>query len=124
MRIRKPAYLGKKYEKGTIFSTMPYCVVFLQEADKDIAEAVAWYQSIEEGLEQRFKSDLSKIIPLLQQNPYIFQEIQPGIRIGLTRHFHFRVVYEIKERTVLIAAVMHPKRHEQRWKGRIRNIPG
>ncbi len=98
---------------------MPYRVIFLQEADQDVSEAIAWYRDIGEGLEQGFKSDLSTVIPILQENPYVYQEVFEGIRIGLTKRLKFRVIYEIEDRNVLILAVMHPKRHERRWKQRI-----
>jgi len=100
---------------------MAYRVIFLRETDQDIAEAIAWYNDIGEGLAQRFRADLAALIPSLEDNPYIFQEASPGIRIGLTKRFQFRLVYEIKDRSVLVVAVMHPKRHDRRWKQRTSN---
>lgn len=99
---------------------IPYRVIFLQEADQDVSEAIAWYRDIGEGLEQGFKTDLSTVVPILQENPYVYQEVSAGIRIGLTKRLKFRVIYEIEDQNVLILAVMHPKRHERRWKQRIR----
>jgi len=96
-------------------------VVFLKEANADISEALSWYRNIGLEIEENFKADLLDLFPILQENPYIFREVIPGIRMGLTRRFKYRVVYKVDEKEILIVAILHSKRHERKWRQRIRH---
>ena len=98
---------------------MAYRIIFLDEVDTDISDGITWYRDIKPGLEEVFKRDLSRMFSRLVENPKLFREISPGIRMGVTKRFRFRVVYELRDRHVIIAAIVHPKRHESRWKRRL-----
>lgn len=98
---------------------MAYRIIFLDEVDTDITDAINWYRDIKPGLEESFKHDLSRTLTQLAENPKLFQEVAPGIGMGITKRFRFRVVYELHDRHVLVAAIVHPKRHESAWKGRV-----
>lgn len=98
---------------------MAYRIIFLDEVDADITDGINWYRDIKPGLEDSFKHDLSRMLTQLAENPKLFQEVAPGIRMGITKRFKFRVVYELHDRHLLIAAIVHPKRHESAWKRRL-----
>ena len=97
---------------------MTYRIIFLDAVDSDINAGTVWYRNIRPGLEDQFKRDLSRIFKQLTDNPRIFREVIPGVRMGITHRFKFRVLYEIRNRDILIAAIVHPKRHDSVWKRR------
>jgi hypothetical protein len=62
-----------------------YRIIFLDEVDTDITDGINWYRDIKAGLEESFKRDLSLTLTQLAENPKLFQEVAPGIRMGITK---------------------------------------
>jgi len=81
---------------------MKYEVIFRKEAQQDILEAIAWYESRREGLGDELFIALENAKHLIEQNPYHFEDkyksfkrdicIIPDNRIFIISiHSHFNI---------------------------------
>ena len=102
---------------------MSWQVVSRPEAETDIIKIAEWYDSRSEGLGDRFIDEILAVLDELTTNPLIHCRRHPhkNIRWRYPRSFPYRVVYQVNERekTVVVAAVLHAARHEREWKRRI-----
>ena len=102
---------------------MSWRVVVRLEIEQDLADAADWYNSREEGLGDRFITDILDVFDALALNPLLRSRRHPrkNIRWRYPESFPYRVIYEVNEvdRLVIIAAVLHAARHDRHWKKRI-----
>ena len=93
------------------------------EAENDIIEIAAWYDSRSEGLGDRFVDEVLNVLDELTTNPFIHcrRHPQKNIRWRYPKSFPYRVVYEVleSERTIVVAAVLHAARRDREWEQRI-----
>ena len=101
---------------------MTWEVLFRPEVEQDISEAVIWYEERQVGLGKEFLEEVIQVLELLAENPLLHSRRHPSKNIcwRYTDRFPYRVIYEVdeSERKVLVAAVLHAARHEQRWRDR------
>ena len=102
---------------------MNWQVVARPEAENDVIEIAAWYDSRSEGLGDRFVEEVLAVFDELAINPLLHCRRHPrkNIRWRYPRSFPYRVIYEIgeREKTVVVAAVLHAARHDRDWKRRV-----
>lgn len=53
---------------------------FLSVADKEVADAVQWYEEQAEGLSRASLDELDRVVRLVRIYPRIATQIEPGIR--------------------------------------------
>ena len=100
---------------------MKYEVIFRKEAQQDILEAIAWYESRREGLGDELFIALENAKHLIEQNPYHFEDKYKGIRKVITKRFPYIIYYKIETKNkVLVYAVLQMKRNPGIWKGRLK----
>jgi len=102
---------------------MNWQVVARPEAENDVIEIAAWYDSHSEGLGNRFIEEFLVVLDELAVNPLLHcrRHLRKNIRWRYPRSFPYRVIYEVAERekTVIVAAVLHAARHDREWKRRV-----
>ena len=102
---------------------MTWQVVSRPEAENDVIEIAAWYDSRSEGLGNRFVEEFLSILDELRINPLLHCRRHPrkNIRWRYPKSFPYRVIYEVLEqqKTVIVAAVFHAARHDRHWKRRV-----
>lgn len=102
---------------------MIWQVVSRPEAENDIVEIARWYDSRREGLGDRFVEEVLDILDELAINPLLHCRRHPqrNIRWRYPDSFPYRVIYEVieREKTVIVAAVLHAARHDREWKRRL-----
>ena len=102
---------------------MNWQVVSRPEAEIDVVEIAAWYDSCTSGLGDRFVEEFLAVLDQLTMNPLLHCRRHPrkNIRWRYPKSFPFRVIYEVneKEKIVVVAAVLHAARHEREWKRRV-----
>ena len=101
---------------------MKWQVISRPEAENDVIEIAAWYDSRSEGLGDRFVEEFLAILDELTINPLLHCRQHPhkNIRWRYPKSFPYRVIYEVveREKMVIVAAVLHAARHEREWKRR------
>lgn len=93
------------------------------EAENDVIEIAAWYDSRSAGLGDRFVEEILAVLDQLTMNPLLHSRRHPrkNIRWRYPPSFPYRVIYEVveHEKVVVVAAVLHAARHDREWKRRV-----
>lgn len=97
-----------------------FTIIYKPEAIDDIFEAAKWYNSQQEGLEERFFDDLDKLITYLETNPYLTRKFYGKTHQAPLRVFPYVVLYRIESKNVIIFSVFNcyqnPKKKKKRLK--------
>ena len=92
---------------------------FLSLANREVDDAVQWYEAREEGLSREFLDELDRVVRLVRFYPYAGLQIEPEIRRWLFTRFPYSLVYGIDGETIVIIAVAHQHREPNYWIDRI-----
>jgi plasmid stabilization system protein ParE len=89
------------------------------EAEADIADAHAWYESQQPGLGQRFLAEMSRCITDIERQPLRFQRVHAEARRALLHHFPYAVFYVAAQDHIAIIAALHMARDPTAWQERV-----
>ena len=93
------------------------------EAENDVIEIAAWYDSHRAGLGDRFVEEFLAVTDELTINPLLHCRRHPlkNIRWRYPKSFPYRIIYEVieREKIVVVATVLHAARHDREWKRRV-----
>jgi plasmid stabilization system protein ParE len=102
---------------------MDWQVFSRPDAENDVIEIAAWYESRHQGLGDRFVDEFLQLLDDLTVNPLLHCRRHPrkNIRWRYPKSFPYRGIYEVveNERIVVVAAVLHAARHDRQWKQRV-----
>jgi plasmid stabilization system protein ParE len=79
-------------------------------AEKDLEEAVLWYEKQAPGLGARFITEMRAAIQSLEFNPYKVPVYYREFRRMLLNRFPYKVFYRILDDKVIVFRVLHAKR--------------
>ena len=92
---------------------------FDAEADRELNEALRFYDDRSPGLGRVFLMDLHATL----QNPLTFPLAAPirflNLRVKQLRKFSYSLIYAINDETLIVYAVMHQKQRPGYWLNRI-----
>lgn len=96
-------------------ATGKYEIIISHGAGLDIAEAIDWYETQRKNLGFEFALRFEEVIALLENNPYLYQEVILHFRRVLMQPFSYNVYYQIDDvlKEVLVIAVIHQSRSEE-----------
>jgi hypothetical protein len=97
-------------------------VEFLEPTQAELTEAIAYYNSRQEGLGDRFAEEVRRSIDRILQFPEAWSPISKRTRPCRTKGFPFGIIYQVRGDVLLIVAVMHLHRRPLTWKRRLREI--
>jgi plasmid stabilization system protein ParE len=89
------------------------------EAEADISDAYAWYETQWPGLGQRFLGEVSRCFDQIQSAPRRFQPVRDEARRALLRRFPYGVFFVSDDRQVSVLAVLHMARDPALWQERV-----
>jgi plasmid stabilization system protein ParE len=92
---------------------------FLEAAQLEVDDAVAWYDEREEYLGRDFLDELDRAIRRIKSFPLASTEIEPGIRRCLLARFPYGLIYGIDEDLIIVIAVSHLHREPRYWIDRL-----
>jgi len=92
---------------------------FLPDAEKEMFDAIVYYDNEAEGLGDEFFNDIQSAVQKIQRNPESWAVIEDGIRKFLIVKFPYKILYMIDPDTIVIIAVAHHKRKPGYWRSRI-----
>ncbi|OHB45877.1 MAG: plasmid stabilization protein [Planctomycetes bacterium RIFOXYD2_FULL_41_16] len=96
-------------------------IKFLAPAENEFLDAISYYNMQSEGLGYEFAAEVKKTIERIIQYPEAWAKLSKRTRRCRTNRFPYGVIYQVREETLLIVAVMHLGREPQGWKSRLRN---
>lgn len=92
---------------------------FLILAQRELDEAVAWYNEQAAGSGQEFLDELDRVVRRAVTFPMSCPEIEPGVRRCLLARFPYGLIYGVDRETIVVIAVSHLHREPRYWVGRI-----
>lgn len=94
---------------------MPFNVVINAAANEDVLEAYRYYEKQQQGLGERFLSQLRKKYTALSLHPthygFIDEDPLKVLRDVRLEKFPYVIVFEIVENDVIVYAVHHLRKH-------------
>lgn len=96
-------------------------ITFLAPAQAELLDAVAYYNTQSEGLGYEFAAEVKRTIERIIQYPEAWVQLSKRTRRCRTNRFPYGVIYQVKNETVIIVAVMHLSRDPQTWRGRVKD---
>lgn len=97
---------------------MTYEIIFRSCAEKDIIDAINWYETKVNGLGHRFLLSLDATLQIISRNPEAFPKVYKEFRRALLHRFPYGVFYLVENKRIIIMAVFHEKRRPSSWKKR------
>ena len=92
---------------------------FLTIAQKELADAVDWYNEQSDGLGNEFLDELDRAIRRAVAYPQSCTEIESGLRRCLIARFPYGLIYSLEEERIIVVAVAHLHRHPRYWAERL-----
>jgi plasmid stabilization system protein ParE len=89
------------------------------EAEQDVAEAYAWYESRRIGLGEEFLNCVDACIEAICRTPKMYATVFENYRRGLVRRFPYAIFYEYVEDRVTVYSVFHTARDPEKWRERL-----
>ena len=74
-----------------------------------------WYEAQQEGLKNKFLSELKLGIDYLSKDPYNFQKRHRDVRVLFIQIFPFGIHFVIQDAIVKVIAVFHMGRDPKNW---------
>lgn len=94
-------------------------LIIAPEAEQDIAEAYAWYESHRVGLGEEFLARLDACVQTILRNSQTYRVVYENYRRGLLRRFPYAVFYECENDVVTVYCVFHASRDPAKWHRRL-----
>ncbi len=94
---------------------MGYSLIITNKAESDVDEATAYYFNIRKNLAKKFITELKTTVKYIQKNPDKIQIRYGNIRIAFLKAFPFGIHYTVASGTIIILAVFHTARDNEKW---------
>ena len=91
---------------------------FHGEARLEFLDSVAYYETVQVGLGERFRESVEGAVQLATSFPFAGSPHKHGTRRVFPKKFPFSIVYLVGEHEIVILAVAHFKRSPGYWKNR------
>ena len=86
-----------------------------EAAREEIDEIAHQYVAVSSIVAQRFVSALADSLRTIQRHPEAVRLRADGTRRHLVAPFPYHVVFRIYERSIVVLAVIHVRRHPEGW---------
>lgn len=91
------------------------------EAEQELYEAAARYESEVPELGFRFADEIERVIQLLLEHPEMGSRLNDELRHFVLRRYPFSVVYAVVSDVVYVVAVAHGSREPGYWRPRVQD---
>jgi hypothetical protein len=95
-------------------------IVFLPPAKCEFTEAISYYNDESEGLGYEFAAEVKRTLERVVQYPDAWFKLSNRTHRCRTNRFPYGVIYQIREESLLIVAVMHLSREPKKWQLRLK----
>lgn len=93
-----------------------YQLYILQQAEEDMQKSADWYDEQQNGVGERFLSNVILTLRLVEANPLHYeQKFSKKFRFAKVNDFPFVVVFKIKRQLVVINAIFHTSRNPKKF---------
>lgn len=89
--------------------------VLTSEVERELEEAVAYYDGCANGLGDQFLEEFEAGIRRIAAFPEAWTSISPTLRKCIVHRFPYSIIYSIETDRVLVVALMHMRRMPRNW---------
>ena len=93
---------------------------FLQTADDEFVETIAYYNLQSEGLGLEFAAEVKRGLGRILQYPTAWTPLSKRTRRCRLNRFPYALLYQTRRDTILIVAVQNLHKHPDSWKSRLK----
>ncbi len=93
---------------------------FLATAEAELLESIEYYNQQSEGLGFEFALEIERTLERILQYSEAWTSLSKRTRRCRTNRFPFGIIYQTREDTILVVAVMHLNKHPDSWKSRVK----
>jgi plasmid stabilization system protein ParE len=93
-------------------------ILFRPIADKELDDAMAWYESKKAGLGAELKEAVDHALKRIAENPGRFRRVRGEVRRALLRRFPYAIHFLPEPQAIVVLAVFHTRRDPQHLEGR------
>jgi plasmid stabilization system protein ParE len=94
-------------------------VTFVSVAEKELAEALDYYEGQQPGLGMQFAAEVDGAIERIVAHPEAWAPISARVRRCRVPRFPYGVLYQWREQEILVVGVMHLRRDPTSWRDRV-----
>ena len=94
-------------------------VIFIPEAEDDVAGSYDWYEGQEPGLGEDFLRSVEACVSGIQRHPEMYSVAIDEFRRAPIRRFPFEIFYELTADSITIYSVFHCSQDPQKWRKRL-----
>ncbi len=92
--------------------------LFTPAAESDVEEAYSWYEAQRPGLGDAFRRALDVAVASIEDQPESYAVLHRNTRRVLLPRFPYGLYYRVLDKSILVVACMHGKRHPRTWRSR------
>ena len=100
---------------GPVQETVTIPVLSLPEADAELKEALARYESVRLELAQRFAEAVADTIEKIAAAPLHYAVVEKERRRAGVRRFPYGIFFLLKETRIVVIACFHGRRNPRHW---------
>lgn len=90
-------------------------VRLVSTAERELKEALEYYQTASEGLGRKFLAEVEATIRLIEDYPLAWTSLSPRTRRCRTHRFPYGLFYQVRSDEILIVSIMDLRRDPKRW---------
>jgi plasmid stabilization system protein ParE len=93
---------------------------FLEAAQKELDEAIAYYNYERPGLGEAFLTEVLNALDRIGKYPQAWHPCSERTRRCQTRRFPYGIIYQIRPEEILVIALANLHRKPEYWKERVK----
>lgn len=93
-------------------------LIIRPEAEQDMAEGRAWYDSQRAGLGVEFLTAVDEVFDRIRENPELYAPEYKSVRRAGLNRFPYVAYFRIVNDAIEVIAVQHGGRSPRRWRSR------
>lgn len=91
---------------------------FHPDVPGDLVSALNYYEQISPKLADRFRENIDQKFDQIVERPESFPTDVEAIRFAKIKRFPYLIFFVVKEKTVLVIAILHGAMNPQAWRTR------
>jgi len=95
-------------------------ITFLPPAKSELTDATSYYNMQSEGLGYEFAAEVKRTLERIVQYPDAWFKLSKRTRRCRTNRFPYAVIYQVRQDSLMIVAIMHLSRGPETWKSRLK----
>src|SRR5437868_2641734 len=94
-------------------------IILTTEAERDLAEARAYYKRQRKDRAEAFLRRVREALGHIRRFPEASTEVFPGVRRVVVQQFPYGIYYVVEPALIAVIAVYHSRRNPRGWQQRI-----